>query len=191
MNTHSYDEIMNGYAIIGLDCEMWSIMTKTNTPGVRETIEREFVRQYVSYSSKISPDNFRSWPMVVEVGINMQLKDGRIEQVMNEKFQVPRSWTQPQVIHPAAHKIKDASVDIIDYFIKSSKDRREEDELKYELEKLKSSFYDLARFAGGMSYKKYPHMREAFSHLDEGPQGYETSLCMSLLEPVGKISQAL
>ena len=183
MNTTSYQQVMEDCAIIGLDCEMWSVMTKSNTPGVSDTIHREFVRHYHSYSSKIGPNSFRSFPMVVEAGISMQLKDGTVQQVLNEKFRIPRTWTQPQLIHPAAHRIKDNAVALIDYFIKSSFDQEEEQQLRDELERFKNSFHDLARYAGGMSYKKYPHMVEAFDYMDEGPQGFESSLWMSLLTP--------
>ena len=181
MNTASYSRILEGFAIIGLDCEMWQIMTKGNNQDVRDTIDEEFERHYVTYHEKADARKFRSWPMVVETGLSMQRADGTLEEVMNERYRVPRKWTEPQLIHPAAHRIKDKAIAKIIVLIRASNIPQEEEELRDEYKHLLDCFYDLVRFTGGVSYTKYPHLVRAFKYLDEGPGSYQTSTWMKLL----------
>ena len=181
MNSVSYDRIIDKFAIIGLDCEMWNVMTKRGNRIVNETIDVEYENHYVRHHDKMHPGRFKSWQMVVEAGADMIDVNGVVTKVFNEKFRVPRTWLEPQLIHPAAHRVTKEVKKLITYFIQSSPDQQEEDALTKELDLYLNYFADLARFPGGVSYTKYPHLVKAFDYMDDGPNGYQGSLWMSML----------
>ena len=174
-NTKSYEDIIEGRPLIGLDCEMWKVLTKNGNPVVKATINKEFRRHFVESHPDMDENKFRSWPMVVEVGANVLYPDGSEEVIMDERFRIPSTWLEPQLIHPASYSIKKDAVKYLDWLIETSETREEKRILEKEKAKFLNCFYGLARFPGGVKYTLYKFLREAYAYLDEGKGSYQES----------------